>query len=40
MLDWYSGLNNMLISLFDKTIHTCKIVRIVLVDIYFNDTMF
>ena len=24
----------MLISSFDKTIHTCKIVRIVLVDIY------
>ena len=33
MLDWYSGLNNMLLSSFDKTIHTCKIVRIVLVDI-------
>ena len=30
----------MLISSFDKTIHTCKIVRIVLVDIYFNDKMF
>ena len=40
MLDWYSGLNNMLISFFDKSIHTCKIVRIVLVDIYFNDKMF
>ena len=39
MLDWYSGKNNMLISLFDKTIHTCKIVRIVLVAIYFNDKM-
>ena len=40
MLDRYSGLNNMLISSFDKIIHTCKIVRIVLVDIYFNDKMF
>ena len=30
----------MLISSFDKTIHICKIVRIVLVDIYFNDKMF
>ena len=30
----------MLLSLFDKTMHTCKIVRIVLVDIYFNDEMF
>ena len=30
----------MLISSFDKTIHTCKIVRIVLVDICFNDKMF
>ena len=30
----------MLIFSFDKTIHTCKIVRIVLVDIYFNDKMF
>ena len=30
----------MLISSFDKTIHTCKIVGIVLVDIYFNDKMF
>ena len=30
----------MLISSFDKTINTCKIVRIVLVDIYFNDKMF
>ena len=30
----------MLISSFDKTIHTSKIVRIVLVDIYFNDEMF
>ena len=30
----------MLISLFDKTIHTCKIDRIVLFDIYFNDKMF
>ena len=30
----------MLISSFDKTIHTCKIVRIVLVDIYLNDKMF
>ena len=40
MLDWYLGLNNMLISSFDKTIHTCKIVRIVLVDIYFNVKMF
>ena len=40
MLDWYSGLNNMFISTFDKTIHTCKIIRIDLVDIYFNDTMF
>ena len=39
MLDWYSGYNNMLISSFDK-IHSCKIVRIVLVDIYFNDKMF
>ena len=29
----------MLISSFDKTSHTCKIVRIVLVDIYFNDKM-
>ena len=29
----------MLISSFDKTIHICKIVRIVLVDIYFNDKM-
>ena len=29
----------MLISSFDKTIHTCKKVRIVLVDIYFNDNM-
>ena len=27
----------MLISSFDKSIHTCKKVRIVLVDIYFND---
>ena len=27
----------MLISSFDKTIHPSKIVRIVLVDIYFND---
>ena len=40
MLDWYSGYKYMLISSFDKTIHTCKIVRIVLVDIYFNDKMF
>ena len=40
MLDWYLGLNNMLISLFDNTIHTCKIVRIVLADMYFNDNMF
>ena len=30
----------MLISSFDKTTHTCKIVRIVLVDIYVNDKMF
>ena len=30
----------MLISSFDKTIHTCKLVRIVLVDIYFNNKMF
>ena len=30
----------MLISSFDKTIHTYKIVRIVLMDIYFNDKMF
>ena len=30
----------MLISLFVKTIHTCKIVRIVLVDIDFKDKMF
>ena len=30
----------MLISSFDKTIHTCKIVRIVLVYIDFNDKMF
>ena len=30
----------MLIASFDKTIHTCKIVRIVLVDIYFNGKMF
>ena len=30
----------MLIFSFDKTIHTCKIVRIVLVDKYFNDKMF
>ena len=30
----------MYISSFDKTIHTCKIVRIVLVAIYFNDKMF
>ena len=30
----------MLKSSFDKTIHTCKIVRIVLVDIYLNDKMF
>ena len=30
----------MLMSSSDKTIHTCKIVRIVLVDIYFNDKMF
>ena len=29
----------MLVS-FDITIHTYKIVRIVLVDIYFNDKMF
>ena len=29
----------MLISSFDKTIYTCKIVRIVLVDIYFNDVL-
>ena len=28
----------MLISSFDKTIHTCKIVRIVLVDIHFNGS--
>ena len=40
MLDWYSGQNNMLISSFDETIHTYKIVRIVLVDIYFNDRLF
>ena len=30
----------MLISSFNKTIHTCKIVRIVLVDIDFHDKMF
>ena len=30
----------MLIFSFDETIHICKIVRIVLVNIYFNDKMF
>ena len=30
----------MLIYSFDKTIHTCKIVIIVLMDIYFNDKIF